>query len=79
MQTLAPTYLEMGIEPEVLHRVATIASGGFDSMPHCGAIVAMLTIAGLSHRQAYWDTAVVSGLITAAAALFLIASYMFFV
>jgi H+/gluconate symporter-like permease len=72
MQTLAPTYLEMGIEPEVLHRVATIASGGFDSMPHCGAIVAMLTIAGLSHREAYWNTAVVSGLVPAGAAIFVI-------
>lgn len=41
MQTMAPSYLEMGIAPGVLHRIATMASGGFDSLPHCGAIVAM--------------------------------------
>lgn len=29
MQTMAPAYLEMGIEPETLHRLATMASGGF--------------------------------------------------
>ena len=43
MQTMAPAYLDMGIEPQVLHRIATMASGGFDSLPHCGAVVAMLT------------------------------------
>jgi hypothetical protein len=37
MASLAPRYLEMGIEPEVLHRISTLASGGFDSLPHCGA------------------------------------------
>ncbi len=60
MQTMAPDYLAMGVDVEVLHRVATIASGGFDSLPHCGAIVAMLTITGLTHKQAYKDVAVVT-------------------
>lgn len=63
MQTLAPAYLEMGIAPEVLHRVATIASGGFDSLPHCGAVVAMLTITQLTHKQAYRDVGVITVLI----------------
>src|SRR5690606_21673204 len=39
MQTLAPSYLEMGIQPEILHRIAAIASGGLDSLPHCGAVI----------------------------------------
>ncbi len=60
MQTLAPRYLEMGIEPETLHRISAIASGGLDSLPHCGAVVAMLMIMGLSHREAYRDLCVVT-------------------
>jgi len=60
MQTMAPAYLEMGIRPEVLHRVATMASGGFDSLPHCGAVVAMLTITGLTHKEAYRDVGVIT-------------------
>ncbi|HDZ57486.1 MAG TPA: GntP family permease [Pseudomonas xinjiangensis] len=55
MQTLAPQYLEMGVEPEILHRIAAIASGGLDSLPHCGAVIATFMIMGLTHREAYKD------------------------
>lgn len=60
MASLAPRYLEMGIEPDTLHRIATLASGGFDSLPHCGAVVVMMTIMGLSYRTAYRDIAIVT-------------------
>lgn len=60
MQTMAATYIETGIAPEVLHRIAVMASGGLDSLPHCGAVIAMLTITGMTHRQAYRDVAVVT-------------------
>jgi H+/gluconate symporter-like permease len=60
MQTLAPKYLEMGVEPETLHRIATMASGGIDSLPHCGAVIATLMIMGLSHREAYRNILVVT-------------------
>jgi len=72
MQTLAPHYLSMGIEPAVLHRVATIASGGFDSLPHCGAVVAMLTITQLTHKQAYKDVGVITVVIPVIASLVVI-------
>lgn len=38
---------------EVLHRVASMASGGMDTLPHNGAVITLLAITGLSHRQAY--------------------------
>ncbi|MGH1373151.1 MAG: GntP family permease [Cellvibrionaceae bacterium] len=60
MESMAPSYLEMGVDVEVLHRVATMASGGLDSLPHCGAVVAMLTITGLTHKQAYKDVGVIT-------------------
>ena len=69
MQTLAPAYLEMGIEPAILHRLATMASGGFDSLPHCGAVVAMLTITGLTHKQAYKDVGIITVVIPVMATL----------
>ncbi|WP_439101437.1 GntP family permease [Congregibacter sp.] len=60
MQSMAPAYIEMGIAPEVLHRVTAMASGGVDSLPHCGAVVAMLTITQLTHRQAYKDVGIIT-------------------
>ncbi|RRJ83293.1 GntP family permease [Aestuariirhabdus litorea] len=69
MQTMAPAYLEMGIDSEVLHRIATMASGGFDSLPHCGAVVAMLTVTQLTHKQAYKDVGVVTVVIPVIATL----------
>ncbi|HUE94451.1 GntP family permease [Pseudomonas sp.] len=73
MQTLAPKYLEMGVEPEVLHRIANIAAGGLDSLPHCGAVIAMLMIMGLTHKQAYKDIFMVTVLIPVVAVLACIA------
>lgn len=69
MQTLAPQYLAMGIDPAELHRLATMASGGLDSLPHCGAVIAMLTITRLTHRQAYRDVAVITVVIPVIATL----------
>lgn len=69
MQTMAQDYLAMGIEPEILHRVATMASGGFDSLPHCGAVVAMLVITGLTHKEAYRDVGIITVVIPVIATL----------
>jgi H+/gluconate symporter-like permease len=77
MQTLAPRYLEMGVEPEVLHRIANITAGGLDSLPHCGAVIAMLMIMGLTHKQAYKDIFVITVVIPVIAALLCIAVLSF--
>jgi H+/gluconate symporter-like permease len=42
-----------GIPLEVAHRIASMASGGMDSLPHNGAVITMLVITGLTHKQAY--------------------------
>jgi H+/gluconate symporter-like permease len=67
LQTLGATYAEMaqaaGISPEILHRVSALASGGFDSLPHNGAVITLLAICGLTHRESYADIGVVSVLI----------------
>lgn len=64
LQTLGPDYLRMaleaGISPELLHRVAVLAAGGFDTLPHCGAIITLLSICRLTHRQSYLNIAAVT-------------------
>ncbi|MGS0736921.1 GntP family permease [Pseudomonas sp. GG8] len=40
---------------EVLHRVASMASGGMDTLPHNGAVITLLAVTGLTHREAYRD------------------------
>jgi len=72
METLAPMYIAQGIDKEVIHRIVVIASGGIDSLPHSGAVIAMFTIMGLKHKDAYRDIAVVTVLIPVIAALSLV-------
>lgn len=60
MSTMADAYLAMGIAPDELHRIVAMASGGFDSLPHCGAVIAMLTITQLTHKQAYKDVGIIT-------------------
>ncbi len=64
LQTLGADYLrmaqEVGIDPELLHRVAVLAAGGFDTLPHCGAIITLLSICRLTHRQSYLNIAAVT-------------------
>ncbi|RDW20024.1 transporter [Oceanobacillus arenosus] len=55
--------LDTGISPEAFHRVASLASGGLDSLPHNGAVLTLLTITGMSHKESYKDIFVVSVLI----------------
>ena len=55
-----------GISPEVLHRVASMASGGMDTLPHNGAVITLLAVCGLTHRQSYKDIFAVTCLKTLA-------------
>lgn len=47
--------LQAGVDPQLLHRVASMASGGMDTLPHNGAVITLLGIAGLTHKEAYQD------------------------
>lgn len=44
-----------GVPPEVMHRVISMASGGMDTLPHNGAVITLLAVTGLTHRQSYKD------------------------
>ncbi len=64
LQTLGSHYVEMAravdISPELLHRVTAIATGGLDALPHNGAVITLLAICKLTHRQSYFDIFVVA-------------------
>ncbi|MES2246201.1 MAG: GntP family permease [Pseudomonadota bacterium] len=64
LDALGGTYLAraaaIGLDPALLHRVAVIASGTLDSLPHNGAVVTMLTVCGCTHRESYRDIVMVS-------------------
>lgn len=53
MEVLAPTYLNLGLSPELVHRIAAIAAGCCDAMPHNGGVITMLALTGLTHAQGY--------------------------
>jgi len=40
---------------EVFHRVASMASGGMDTLPHKGAVITLLMVTGLTHKTSYKD------------------------
>jgi len=63
-----------GIPLDVLHRVAAMASGGMDTLPHNGAVITLLAVTGLTHVQAYKDIFVITCIKTLAVA-FVIALY----
>lgn len=82
LQTLGETYSQMaataGIAPDVLHRITAIATGGLDALPHNGAVVTLLAICGLTHREAYGDLAVVAVIVPLVAlAVALVAATLF--
>ena len=54
---------DQGISMELMHRVTALSSGGFDALPHNGAVITLLAITGLTHRKSYPDIFVVAVLI----------------
>ena len=69
MTSMADSYIAMGIPVDELHRIVAIASGGFDTLPHCGGVIAMLTITQLTHKQAYRDVGIITVIIPVIATL----------
>lgn len=78
---MADTYIQAasnyGIPLEVLHRVLAMSAGGFDTLPHNGAVITLLFVTGLTHRQSYKDIFAVT-VIKALAVFFVIGVYMLF-
>jgi len=80
LDALGETYVALaqaqGIAPDVLHRVAAIAAGTLDSLPHNGAIVTLLAVCGSTHKESYFHVvmAAIVGPIVALIAVIALAS-----
>ena len=66
---------QFDIPLEVMHRVISMASGGMDTLPHNGAVITLLAITGLTHKQSYRDIFAIT-IIKTIAAFFIIGVYM---
>lgn len=70
LAAMADTFVQnaqaAGIPLEVFHRVASMASGGMDTLPHNGAVITLLMVTGLTHRVAYKDIFAITCIKTAA-------------
>jgi H+/gluconate symporter-like permease len=74
LATMADTFIASAqaahIPLEVLHRIAAMASGGMDTLPHNGAVITLLAVTGLTHREAYKDIFMIT--LTKTAAVFVV-------
>jgi H+/gluconate symporter-like permease len=63
LEALGQTYMRLAaeghIDPALMHRVAVIGSGTLDILPHNGAVVSLLALCGVTHRQSYLDIVMV--------------------
>ncbi|MEH7180976.1 GntP family permease [Neobacillus vireti] len=53
MQAFGQSYLDMGLNPEVIHRVSAVASSVITLMPHNGAVLTFLALTGLTHKNGF--------------------------
>jgi H+/gluconate symporter-like permease len=53
MEAFGQSYLDMGLHPDVIHRVSAIASSTITLMPHNGAVLTFLALAGLTHKNGF--------------------------
>jgi H+/gluconate symporter-like permease len=62
LEALAPEYIMIaardGIPLEVMHRIAAIAASAMDTVPHNGAILTLLAVTGMSHKESYFDISI---------------------
>ena len=62
---------------EVLHRVAAMASGGMDTLPHNGAVITLLAVTGLTHKTSYMDIFAITCIKSAAVFVVIAVYYVF--
>jgi H+/gluconate symporter-like permease len=58
-----------GISLEAFHRIASMSSGGLDTLPHNGAVLTLLAVTSLTHKDSYIDIAMVATVIPVVAVI----------
>lgn len=55
LEVLGDEFMRMNVNPEAIHRIMVMAAGGLDSLPHNGAVITLLSVCHLNHKQSYID------------------------
>ena len=67
LDALGATFIERaaatGVSLEAMHRVTAVASGALDTLPHSGAVITLLKVCQISHREAYGDIFIVASVV----------------
>lgn len=67
LEALGAKYVELsaasGIPLEAFHRIASLSSGGLDTLPHNGAVLTLLAVTMMTHKDSYKDIFMVGTLI----------------
>lgn len=69
LEVMGDTFLQSGIDPQVLHRLASICSGGLDNLPYNGATVTVIALCGMTHKKSYLDMFMVATVIPIVASI----------
>ncbi|HEL0443615.1 TPA: GntP family permease [Streptococcus equi subsp. zooepidemicus] len=56
MPNFAQYYLDAGVSPEIIHRVAAVASNILTIVPQSGVFLTFLSLTGLSHKNGFKQT-----------------------
>lgn len=59
MPNFAQHYLDAGLNPELIHRVADIASNILTIVPQSGVVLTFLALTGLNHKNGFKETFIV--------------------
>lgn len=75
LAALGPKYAELAAGNtailEALHRVASISSGGLDTLPHNGAVLTLLAVSNCTHKESYIDICITTCIIPLVGSLLL--------
>lgn len=74
MPNFAQYYIDSGADPQLIHRVATIASNIFTIVPQSGVFLTFLALTGLTHKNAFKETFITVAVSTFLAELVIIAA-----
>ena len=81
LSALGPKYAELAAGNtamlEVLHRIASISSGGLDTLPHNGAVLTLLAVSNCTHKESYIDICITTCIIPLVASLLLALAWGF--
>lgn len=60
LELFGETFVSWGFTPDIIHRVASIACGGLDTLPWNGTVVMLFALSGVSYKKGYIHVAVES-------------------